>query len=55
MLQCQVCKNYGAMQKCNKCNAVYCRNCAIRGLGNYPKVFANQCPTCGVLNSSTAV
>jgi hypothetical protein len=51
MAQCQVCRTSGGnMQTCEKCNQVWCHNCAIKGQGPYPKQRAsNVCPYCGTV------
>ena len=48
-MQCQVCRTSGAnMKMCEACNNVWCKNCATRGKGHYPKQTAgNKCPYCG--------
>ena len=48
MAKCSVCRTSGAnMRTCTSCNNIWCKNCAIRGKGHYPKVSAsNKCPYC---------
>ena len=53
MAVCQHCKTSGGnMRKCNACRMVYCRNCATKGRGPYPKVASNRCPHCGQIKGS---
>jgi len=49
MAQCSVCKHSGAnMKRCESCGNIWCSNCAMKGLGHYPKQTAgNKCPYCG--------
>ena len=49
MAQCQICKTSGAnMKKCEKCNQVWCANCARNGKWPGPKsTAANKCIYCG--------
>ena len=55
-MQCQVCKGSGSnMRRCKKCGQIYCRSCASKGKGPYPKVKDIQkCLWCGGLNCSEA-
>ena len=48
MIRCSVCNTSGSnMSKCTKCNNIWCKNCATRGKGHYPKQRAvNVCPYC---------
>ena len=53
-MKCPSCKITGGnMRRCKKCNKVYCRDCAVKGKGDYPKVSAaNKCPYCKKLDCS---
>jgi len=53
MQKCTHCKHSGAnMQKCTSCGKVWCKNCATKGIGNYPKqTAANKCPYCNKLTA----
>lgn len=48
MSSCQNCHQGGSnMVKCESCGMVWCKLCAIRGIGPYPKQRAeNVCPYC---------
>jgi len=47
--KCSVCNTTGSnMQTCTKCNQLWCKTCAMKGKGHYPKQTAsNRCPYCG--------
>ena len=51
-MQCMNCKTVGTMRRCKECGQVYCRLCAEKGKGPYPKVYAGQCPWCGKIGRS---
>ena len=53
-MKCPSCKITGGnMRRSKKCNKVYCRDCAVKGKGDYPKVSAaNKCPYCKKLDCS---
>jgi|LWDU01.1.fsa_nt_gi hypothetical protein len=52
MAKCQDCNTSGSnMKRCKKCNQIWCKNCATRGKGRYPKQTAgNKCPYCNAYN-----
>lgn len=48
MPKCSVCNTTGAnMVACKACNNMWCKKCATKGVGHYPKQrAANVCPYC---------
>jgi len=52
MATCQQCHTSGSnMNRCKKCNQIWCRTCLVLGRGKYTRQSStNKCPYCGTLN-----